>query len=135
MIEQTIPSVPAYTGVIPDKSTQSEIEFANNVYPFHVFYNSEWIASVGNMATALEEYRLQANSLQVDINGVRLTTLGYKNDALDYKDTALVYRNEAIQAKQAIDGYVVPTNATYTPGQIDALNNTQDLENFLNFKF
>ena len=26
-------------------------------------------------------------------------------------------------------------DTTYTPGQIDALNNTQDLENFLNFKF
>ena len=70
-----------------------------------------------------------------EINVMKSETNANKNDTLDYKNTALVYRNEAIQAKQAIDGYVVPTNATYTPEQINALNNTQDLENFLNFKF
>ena len=70
-----------------------------------------------------------------EINVMNSETNANKNDTLDYKNTALVYRNEAIQAKQAIDGYVVPTNATYTPEQINALNNTQDLENFLNFKF
>ena len=70
-----------------------------------------------------------------EINVMNSETDANKNDTLDYKNTALVYRNEAIQAKQAIDGYVVPTNATYTPEQINALNNTQDLENFLNFKF
>lgn len=70
-----------------------------------------------------------------EINVMNSETNANKNDTLDYKNTALVYRDEAIQAKQAIDGYVVPTNATYTPEQINALNNTQDLENFLNFKF
>jgi len=70
-----------------------------------------------------------------EINVMNSETNANKNDTLDYKNTALVYRNEAIQAKEAIDGYVVPTNATYTPEQINALNNTQDLENFLNFKF
>ena len=70
-----------------------------------------------------------------EINVMNSETNANKNDTLDYKNTALVYRDEAIQAKQAIDSYVVPTNATYTPEQINALNNTQDLENFLNFKF
>ena len=70
-----------------------------------------------------------------EINVMNSETNANKNDTLDYKNTALVYRNEAIQAKEAIDGYVVPTSATYTPEQINALNNTQDLENFLNFKF
>ena len=70
-----------------------------------------------------------------EINVMNSETSANKNDTLDYKNTALVYRNEAIQAKEAIDGYVVPISATYTPEQINALNNTQDLENFLNFKF
>ena len=87
------------------------------------------------VASEINVMKSDTNDIKNTTDGIRLTTLGYKNDALDYKDTALVYRNEAIQAKQAIDGYVVPTNATYTPEQINALNNTQDLENFLNFKF
>jgi len=77
----------------------------------------------------------QTNDIKNTTDAIRLTTLGYKNDTLGYKNTALVYRNEAIQAKEAIAGYLVPTNATYTPEQINALNNQQDLENFLNFKF
>ena len=87
------------------------------------------------VASEISVMKSETNAIKNITDGIRLTTLGYKDDALDYKNTALVYRNEAMQAKEVIDGYVVPTNATYTPGQIDALNNTQDLENFLNFKF
>ena len=56
-----------------------------------------------------------------EINVMNSETNANKNDTLDYKNTALVYRDEAIQAKQAIDSYVVPTSATYTFEQTDAL--------------
>jgi hypothetical protein len=48
---------------------------------------------------------------------------------------SLQYRNEAVAAKQSIDGYVIPTNATYTPETIDTKIQNTRLESFLGFNF
>ena len=56
-------------------------------------------------------------------------------EILGYADATLQYRNDALAAKQTIESYVVPTNATYTPAEIDDKNETQNLEQFLGFTF
>jgi hypothetical protein len=68
MITVTIPTVGQYGGTIPDKATQSETEFANNVYPFHLYYNDNWIPDVNAMSSALDTFKTEANDLATTIN-------------------------------------------------------------------
>ena len=43
------------------------------------------------------------------------------NNATTAKDTAVSAKNEAVLAKDEIKGYVIPTNATYSPTTIKAI--------------
>jgi hypothetical protein len=67
-ITVTIPTVRAYSGTIPDKATQTETEFANNVYPFHLYYNNEWVPDVNATSSALDTFKTEANALAIAVN-------------------------------------------------------------------
>jgi len=55
--------------------------------------------------------------------------------ALTYRDDAQTARNDAIAAKEKIDEYVIPEDATLSPDAINALVDKQKFESFLEFNF
>ena len=64
------------------------------------------------------------NSIQVSYQNIQQS----EADALLYRNDTKAYRDEVM-------GYVIPTDATYTPAQIDSLVDNHKLENFLGFNF
>jgi len=73
MITVTIPSIAEYTGTIPDKALQTETEFANNVYPFHLFYNDSFITDTTSFASSLNTFKTEVNATAVTMNGYAAT--------------------------------------------------------------
>jgi len=108
----TIPTLTVYSGVIPDKATQTAIEFANNVYPYMKFYDETRVPEMQSHATALNTLSAEMgqNALQVSID---------KSITLTARDEAESAKNIAVLAKDEIEGYVIPTEATYSPATID----------------
>jgi len=69
------------------------------------------------------------------MNGWYIAVDADAKSALDSKNLALTYRNDTEAYRNEVMGYVIPTDATYTPAEIDKKNETQNLENFLGFNF
>ena len=55
--------------------------------------------------------QVEQDALQVSID---------KAQTIQAKDEAVGAKNDAVAAKQYIEGYVIPTEATYAPSTIDA---------------
>ena len=69
------------------------------------------------------------------INGYYNATKTYNEQSYGYRNECLTYRNDALSAKEAIEGYVVPTEATLNPDEIKALVDNHRLDDFLGFNF
>jgi len=103
---------------------------------------SNFLPSLDNWRTEINTLSGQTNAVRNEINVFQINAKGsqdaaatHATNALSYKNDALAYRNDALAAKESIDGYVVPTNATYTPEQIDTKIQNIRLESFLGFNF
>ena len=113
-ITETIPSVSTYSGVVPDKATQTKTEFANNVQPYLNYINATFVVENSAMITSINTWTTEANALSTTVNQ-------YLNQTKDARNDAINAKNEAVLAKDEIKGYVIPTNATYSPTTIKAI--------------
>jgi len=80
-------SLTPYTGNIPDRATDTPIEFADNVFAYQTWLDENNIP----------EFNISIDSINDDvitINGYKNTTFGYMNTTEDFKDETLGYRNE-----------------------------------------
>ena len=75
------------------------------------------------------------NSSYSEINGWNINVNTKHNEIVISASDTLKYRNDAVSARDEIKGYVVPTNATYTPAEIDNKIQNTRLESFLGFNF
>ncbi len=109
----TIPMISVYSGTVPNKATQTAIEFADNVYPYMKFYDVTRVPQMQSYSVALNTLstEIQQSALQVSID---------KEETLASKDESISAKNEAVLAKNEIKGYVIPTEATYSPQTIQA---------------
>lgn len=94
------------------------------------------------MTPQYNELRGQYNTLSEAVNGYATNAKRsqdaastHATNALSNKNETLAYRNETESFRNEVFGYVVPTNATYTPEQIDAKDENIRLESFLDFTF
>lgn len=121
--------IPEYTGTVPDRTqVTSPVDFANAVYNYKLWINSGLVPSVNEIVP-------QVNSTLSVMNGYYNTVNAKHSEVLTKHAEVLIYRNDALSAKQAIESYVVPTNVTYSPAEIDAKIQTANLEDFLGFNF
>ena len=86
---------------------------------------------IGEMNTVIAD----VNSYAVSADTSKNTAISKATEALNSSNDALTYRNDAVAAKEAIDGYVIPTEATLSPAAINDLINKHKLETFLGFNF
>ena len=111
-ITVTITAPNPYTGIVPDKTTQTEDEFANAVHPYLNWQNFNFTPELQQTVQDLNDFKTQANTLKEEVNSDKTATLNYMNTTEGYRDETLGYRNEVM-------GYVIPTEATYTYQEID----------------
>ena len=67
-ITETIPSVSTYSGVVPDKATQTKTEFANNVQPYLNYINASFVPQNNAVITSINTWATEANTLRDEIS-------------------------------------------------------------------
>jgi len=67
----------------------------------------------------INQWAIEANNLRDEVNGLRNDILNYKNIILNYKNITYGYKVDAVNAWNKIQGYTIPTNATYNKDEID----------------
>jgi|GEM_PF-3864126 len=93
------------------------------------------ITQMNTQTTENNTLALQVAADKVVVENSKAIVIQKVEEANDNIALSLQYRNEAIAAKESIDGYIVPTEATYTPSTIDTKIQNTRLENFLGFNF
>jgi len=92
------------------------------------YLSQNTIGEFNTIINQLNVFSTEAYGIGQSIGADADLVQGYRNDTL-------TYRNDAISAKNAIDGYVIPTEATLSADAINALDETHRLEIFLGFNF
>lgn len=120
MITVVIPTVQDYGGVIPNKAIQTDPkDFANAVYPFHLYYNENWIPDVNAMASTTLTWATQANALALEMNGYANSAGASATNALDSAtasaNSATASANSAVDASNTAQSI---GNTAYTLSQI-----------------
>jgi hypothetical protein len=117
MIIQSISPLPVVVGRYDNNFVQTADDFLNKL---------------PNFCTELNTYAREANSL---IDEAVSLKENYFEPIVQIHDETLAYRNDAVNAKEAIQNYVIPNEATYSIEQIDALIEEMEDSIFLDFKF
>lgn len=120
MIEETVPGIVQYTGTIPDKSTQTPVEFANNVYPFHLYVNNTFVPQVDAITSSLNILSSEINQTAQDIYADKGVVVESKNTVLEKVDHIDTVESRVNDKYNVIASYVVPPDATYNYSAIDA---------------
>ena len=120
MITQKITNLPVVAGRYDNDFVQTADTFLSQLPDF---------------CTELNTYAPEANSLANEVNDIRDETKNYRDETLNYKITACDCSVNAVNAWNNIQGYVIPSEATYSIGQIDALTEETEDSIFLDFKF
>jgi len=107
MIDPILTGLTIYGGTVPDKATQTTTEFANNVYPFHIYYNATFVPELLLYNTALNTFKTQANELADNVNALEESAVNAKVLAESARDSAFLTAN--------VSNWVSGT--TYTIGQ------------------
>ena len=76
-----------------------EKTFVNTNMPYTVNWMNQVHSNVGELYTGAQ---------------------GFRNDALNARDTALVYKNEALSYWTNIQGYTIPSGASYSIAAMDS---------------
>ena len=118
----TLPSL--YEEIIPNKATQTREEFANNVYPFMVWWNDSNVPQLQTLGQQINSMTNEANSTVVDMNSIKSSVDSYKTSTYNYMNTTEGYKDEALGAKNDILGYVIPNGTAYSVEQVDENLNT-----------
>ena len=86
---------------------------------FRVDASYVW-STIPAVITSMNASIVGINSAVTTINGQVTEVATNTQNVAENKALTETYKNEALSAKQAIEGYVVPSEATYTIAQIDA---------------
>lgn len=127
--------ISTYTGIVPNRASDSPNNFVQNVYNYLLWIHTTFTPASVEFGEQMNVLRNEVNAYATSANDSKNVAATHATNALSYKDLALIYRNDALAAKLAIDGYVVPTEATYSPATIDAKIANTRLESFLGFNF
>ena len=102
-----------YSGSVPNRQSDSPIIFAQNVYDYQLWMNDYFSIEVNPIIIEMNTLSqvVSQDALQVSID---------KSTTNFAKDETLSARDEAVLAKNEIKGYVIPTEATYSPITIEA---------------
>ena len=103
-----------YTGDVPNRQSDTPIAFADNVYNYQTWINEHFTPESLIMAS-------QMNSVAQTVNQDALQVSISKTETNNAKNEAISARDEAVLAKDEIKGYVIPTEATYSPTTIKAI--------------
>lgn len=108
---QEISNLPVYAGTIPNKATQTDNEFANNIFGF---LNYSGNVFVGNFNTIVGQFNIlkgEIDSVSSQITLDKQTVLEAKDITLQAKDTALIAKNEAAALYDNFDDRYLGTKA------------------------
>lgn len=92
---QIISNLPVYTGIIPNKATQTDNEFANNIFGFLNYSGNTF---VGNFNTIVGQFNVLSEEINTTASQITLdkqTVLEAKDITLQAKEAALISKNEA----------------------------------------
>ena len=109
---QEISNLPVYTGIIPNKKTQTDTEFANNIFGF---LNYSGNVFVGNFNTIVGQFNVlsgEINSTASQITLDKQTVLEAKDIAVQAKEAALISKNEAAAIYDNFDDRYLGTKST-----------------------
>jgi hypothetical protein len=99
----------------------------------------DWLTSLITFQTEANAQRDEVNALKDETSDIRDEAVSLKNNyfepIIQIHDETLSYRNDAVNAKETIQNYVIPNEATYSIEQIDALIEETEDSIFLDFKF
>ena len=123
MAYQITVTIGEYQGSVPNRSTDTPQEFADNVYNYQVWINSA-VGDINNLVS-------QLNKATSDVQGYTNTAYTYKQEALTYRNDAqnsasgaASDRSRAEDAANRAEAVVIPTEATYSLADLEgALNN------------
>ena len=122
---QEISNLTVYTGIIPNKATQTDNEFANNIFGFLNYSGNTF---VGNFNTIIGQFNVlsgEINSTAEQITLDKQTVLEAKDITLQAKDAALISKNEAAAIYDNFDDRYLGTKST--PPTLD--NDDEPLRN------
>lgn len=122
---QEISNLTVYTGIIPNKATQTDNEFANNIFGFLNYSGNTF---VGNFNTIIGQFNVlsgEINSTASQITLDKQTVLEAKDITLLAKEAALISKNEAAALYDNFDDRYLGTKPT--PPTLD--NDDEPLRN------
>ena len=119
MITTTLPAIVPYTGILPNKATQTPNEFIDLMLPMCEFYSNTNLTQLKNWSNAFNSISIQANATFEEINIIKNNVDSYKTSTYNYMNTTETYKNEALGAKNDILGYVIPNGTAYSIEQAD----------------
>lgn len=120
--------IPAYSGSVPNRQTDTKEEFAQNIYDMFVWTSDSFTPNFNQASLIVNDNAIKAYNNAIDAKKSA-------DSAENNRVLCLAYSNDALSARDEIKGYVIPTDATYDPQTIDAKIQTSKLENFLGFNF
>ena len=102
-----------YTGTVPNREGDSPTDFANNIYNYQVWINN-FVPSFNSSVDSI-------NADVTTINSAKTIVVNAQIEAENARNDAVSARNDAVSAKDEIEGYVIPSDATYSPDTIKAI--------------
>lgn len=122
---QEISNLPVYTGTIPNKATQTDNEFANNIFGFLNYSGNTFVGNFNTIIGQVNVLSGEINSTAEQITLDKQTVLEAKDITLQAKDAALISKNEAAAIYDNFDDRYLGTKST--PPTLD--NDDEPLRN------
>lgn len=121
---QQISNLPVFTGTIPNKATQNDTDFANNIFGFLNYSGNIFVAdfnsTIGEFNTLSAEIELVAETI-----GANLKTVTDKGDEMVAAAEAAI----AVLENGTINDLIIGENKAYSNQKINNLLETLDLSN------
>ena len=124
---QQISNLPVFTGTIPNKATQNDTDFANNIFGFLNYSGNSFVTDFN---TIIGEFNILSDEIELvaETIGVNLKTVTDKVDevvaAAEAAEAAI-----AVLENGTINDLTIGENKAYSNQKINALFETLDLSN------
>lgn len=109
---QEISILPVYTGTIPNKATQTDNDFANNIFGFLNYSGNTFVGNFNTIVGQFNVLKGEINSTASQITLDKQTVLEAKDITLQAKDAALISKNEAAAIYDNFDDRYLGTKST-----------------------
>lgn len=109
---QEISSLPVYTGTIPNKATQTDNDFANNIFGFLNYSGNTFVGNFNTIVGQFNVLKGEINSTASQITLDKQTVLEAKDITLQAKEAALISKNEAAALYDNFDDRYLGTKST-----------------------